>query len=75
LVVHACNLSTQEAEAGELQASISYKARPCLKKTKPKRSLCQWFIPIILATGEAKIGRIIVPGQQAQKFMRLNFKK
>ena len=51
MVVHACNLSTQEAEAGgflhsvqgnpglqsELQDSQSYTEKPCLKKTNKQK--------------------------------------
>jgi hypothetical protein len=42
--------------------------KPQYYKTKPKNFLsrCQWFMPIILATWEAEIGRIVVPGQPRQ---------
>jgi hypothetical protein len=39
MVAHTCNLSTQEAKAGEDQefkAILSYTVRPCLKKTTTK---------------------------------------
>jgi hypothetical protein len=36
-----------------------------------------WFTPVILATQEAKIGRITIPGQHGKKFSRpyINRKK
>jgi hypothetical protein len=36
MVVHACNLSTWEVEAGAsvFKASLGYVARPCLKKKR-----------------------------------------
>jgi hypothetical protein len=39
------------------------------------KQLDQWFIPIILATLEAEIRRIIVSGQLRQKSSDLNGKK
>jgi hypothetical protein len=41
MVADACNCSTQEVEAGgfQVQASLDYTARPCLKnKTKHKQT-------------------------------------
>jgi hypothetical protein len=42
MVVHACNLSTQETEAGRSwvggwEASLGYIVQPCLKKKKKER--------------------------------------
>ena len=53
MVVHACNLSTQEAEAGgflhsvqgnpglqsEIQDSQSYTEKPCLKKKQTNKEM------------------------------------
>jgi hypothetical protein len=41
MVLHACNPSTWEAEAGgsQAQASLDYLARPCIKK-KTLNVLC-----------------------------------
>jgi hypothetical protein len=33
----------------------------------------QWLIPIILVTGKAEIGRIIVRGQPRQKVSKIHF--
>jgi hypothetical protein len=41
MVVHVCNPSIWEAEAKEdcgFQASLDYKVRTCLKKSKPKQT-------------------------------------
>jgi hypothetical protein len=51
VVVHSCNPSTLQAEAGNrVQGSVGPIQTPCLKKQK---QIGWWFKLVILATGEA----------------------
>jgi hypothetical protein len=42
------------------------------KKKKGYLAGCQWLTPVILATWQAEIRRIVVPGQPRQTFVRHN---
>jgi hypothetical protein len=64
MVVHIFNPSTPEAEARDLGASLGYIAKPVSKK---KKKVCVGastaLVPVIPATWEAEIGRIMVQSQ------------
>jgi hypothetical protein len=59
MVMHACYLSTEEAETGksQVQGQPGYTARLFQNKNNAG---CRWLMPIILATQEAEIRRIVV---------------
>jgi hypothetical protein len=60
MVVHAYNSSTWEAEAGGLGVGVETVLR------REERARGQWLTPVIPATQEAEIRRIVVqslPGQ------------
>jgi hypothetical protein len=56
--VHTCALEGRELmqKDCEFEANLGYVARSCFKK----ESQAQWFKPVVLATKEAEIGRIVV---------------
>jgi hypothetical protein len=74
MVVHTCNLSTQEAEAGgswvEVRLENTVSSRPASAVGQgpvPKKTNNSWaLMPIILATQEAEIKRIAVRRQPGQ---------
>jgi hypothetical protein len=47
------------------KASLSYTARPCVKRPY-EEARNRWLTPVILTTWEAEIGRIILRGQSWQ---------
>jgi hypothetical protein len=65
-------LVRQRQEDQEFEASMSYKARPCLKKRKKKKGQAWWLTPIISITQEAEIRRIPVRGYPQQDLISTN---
>jgi hypothetical protein len=64
-MVHACNLSTWEAGDRRTVSSGPGWApkQDLVSKVKKKGARCWWLMPVILATQEAEIRRMVVPGQ------------
>jgi hypothetical protein len=58
MAMHTCKPSIPEAEAvgSQFETNLDYIARPSHKKT----GRYQWLTPIVLATQEAEIRRIMV---------------
>jgi hypothetical protein len=64
-MAQACHPSTQETEeaGSQVQDQPSYIGRPCLKIKILLQARCWWLTPVILATWEAEIRRIMVRSQ------------